>query len=153
MASKKKQTSAKTTIERKQRPSERIPVGGHRDKLTVQYHNPDYLNMYATRWVEDTHESGPRIYQFIQGGWTFVDPADAKVGQLYVYTTEDVGSIVRRPSGSHFVYLMKIERDLYEADQKEKQNDIDALEKDMLRERDAQKDDGQYGGGKITRSF
>jgi len=149
--SKKTITRAKsTTVEKKVRPKERIPVGGHRDKLTVQGRDE---TKYVYRWVEDDHESGPRVFQFVQGGWTFTDPDSVTVGQLYVYTTEDVGSIVRRPSGHKYVYLMQIDKDLYEADQKEKNRYIDEQEKDMLRERDSRKDDGQYGGGKISRSF
>lgn len=146
-------TSKKKAVERKSRPSDRIPVGGHRDKLTVRYKNKNFLNEYATRWVEDENEVGPRIFEFIQGGWTFVNPDDVLVGQAYVYSTTDVGSIVRQPSGRNFVYLMCIPRELYEEDQKEKQKSISELEKDMLRERNAQQDDGQYGGGKLTYSF
>lgn len=149
MASKKK----KTTVQRKKRPTDRIPVGGHRDKLTVKYADPNYTKNYATRWVEDDHEAGPRIFEFIQGGWNFVDPKDAIVGQRYVYTTEDTGSIVRQPSGSRFVYLMSIPIDLYKEDQNYKQAEIDELEDHMARERDSDKDDGAYGGGKFSRSF
>lgn len=147
---KKKATRKKsTTVERKTRPTERIPVGGHRDRLTVQGKDEKYVY----RWVEDDTESGPRVFRFIQGGWTFTNPEDVVVGQQEVYTTSDVGSIVRKPSGHKFVYLMQIDRDLYEADQADKSRFVDEQEQDMFRERDSEKDDGAYGGGKLIRSL
>jgi len=139
----------KSGIDRKVRPDERIPVGGHRDILKVQGLDPNY----SYRWVEDENESGQRIFDFIQGGWDFANPKNLKIGQNFVYNSNNVGSVVRKPSGGKYLYLMCIPIELYEQDQKEKQNGIDALEKDMFRERDSNADDGQYGGGKKSHSF
>lgn len=147
MASKRK---VDTTVTRKARPLDRIPVGGRRDKLTVQGLDP----AYSYRWVLDKDENGQRIFEFIEGGWDFVSADGLRVGQNYVYNSENVGSIVRRPGGNgEWLYLMRIPKEYYEADQKVKEMDLKETEKQMARERNIEDDDGQYGGGKVTSSF
>lgn len=148
--SKKKTTVRKAVpdkISRAQRPDERIPVGGHRDKLTVRGLDP----AYAYRWVEDENESGQRIFTFKTGGWDFAPTDGLRIGQSFVYSSDSIGSIARKPSGGMYMYLMRIPKELHEQDQKDKQKRITEDEKQMLRPRDVENDDGQYGGGSLKR--
>lgn len=140
-----KKTSATTTVTRAVRPKERIPVGGHRDKLGVTGRDPNYFY----RWVEDIHEAGQEIFNYIQGGYTFAPKEGLNIGENFVYASENVGSVVRKPSGDRFLFLMRLPLDLYEQDQRDKQKRIDETEEQMIGDRNTQRDDGQYGGGKF----
>lgn len=91
-----------------QQPRERIPFGIPRSKLAVAI----AIEGYHLHWIND---SAGRIYEAQQGGYAFVSPEEVgaegedKVKKL-VGKNED-GSPM-------FAYLMKIDLDLYEQDQK-----------------------------------
>lgn len=129
------------------RPEDRVPVGGVRDILTVVGQRDDL----SYRWVKDTHEDGPRIFNFNRGGWDFVQAKDVKVGKFSVYTTENVGSIVRHPDGAgEYLFLMCIPKELYDEDQARKLELINLAEQELMRPKE---DDGQYGESKISFKF
>lgn len=144
----KKETASRpsTTKPRRVSREERVPVNGTRDILTV-YGKKDDL---AYRWISDKSEDGQRVFRFEQAGWFLVPADDVKIGQSAVYQSESVGSIVRLPDGGgSYLYLMAIEKDLYDEDQIAKQDAIKAEENAITRERDENEDDGQYGKNKL----
>lgn len=153
MPKKKTVTKKSTVVSRETRKSvapERIPVGGHRDKLVVKGLDPNY----EYRWVVDTDDSGQRIFTFIEGGWEFEESHRVRVGQSFVYETSGGTSIIRRPAGgTQWNYLMRIKKEWYDEDQIEKQGLITDTEKQIARERDIEMDDGQYGGGRVRSTF
>ena len=129
----------------------RVPVGLPRDKLTVFGKDPNYVY----RWVKDAGDCGQRIMQFRRGGYEFVQADDIQVGQDFVHKHSDsTQSIVRFPSGRNepniYMYLMRIRKEFYDEDQAAKMRAIDEVESDMFRERDEDRDDGQYGKPKLS---
>ena len=124
---------------------DRVPVSGVRDILTVDGKDPNY--MY--RWVADRSENGQVIYRYRRGGYEFCNSEeDLSIGEDAVYKSTDVGSLYRVPAGDRspgqYLYLMKIRKELYEEDQKAKQDLI------LARETQSTKPDGsldQYGEG------
>lgn len=113
------------------RPVQRTPVAGGRDILTIRGYNPNY----EYRWVLDTSESGQRIWKFREASYTFVEAHELQgVGHNRVMKTESLGSIVVMPSGGgSTLYLMKIPKELYAADQEAKHALVDQEEKEMFR--------------------
>ena len=130
----------------------RVPVGGDRDILTVLGKDPDYVY----RWVKDTNENGGRIFRYTQALYAFVDRATAAqygIGESFVYESQDVGTLVRKPAGNgEYLYLMRIAKEYYDEDQDAKQARIQETENGITRSRDPEsnKDDGQYGSVKIS---
>ena len=114
----KRRTGRPSTEARLERP-ERVPVGGHRDKLTVQGQD---ANM-AYRWVLDMDATGGNILKYMQGGWEFTPADQVVVGQTYVFSSEDYGAIVRKPANKQgdFYYLMNIPKELFDQDKAAKQ--------------------------------
>jgi hypothetical protein len=109
---------------------------------------PDHL---VGRWVVDRLDpDGPRIPKFLLAGWSFWDGGktvsgkDWTVGEEGVDANNHLGSVkskqVNRDGSS--AYLMVIEREYYEAVQKDKQDMIDEAERDIYNETQA---DGNYG--------
>jgi len=134
------------------RPRKRVPVSGARDILNIaQGKDPAYVY----RFVKDVQENGARILRFLQGGYEFVqsDKEDLMVGDNNVYKSPDNGSIVAIKEGSGYLYLMKIQRDWYEEDQKAKDAQTKKLEQHMKRERSVENDDGMYGKTEIGQTF
>jgi hypothetical protein len=149
-----------TTERKSNRPNRKISVhsenarpslDNYRDILTVEGKDPDY----HYRWVLDESEIGRRIYFMKRAGYTFVDSDEVVVGESQVYKTENVGSVVRVPSGEHdsrYLYLMKIPMDLYEHNKDMKQERIDYVERQITRKRPKDGDEsGMYGGVDIKR--
>jgi len=126
---------------------ERIPLGTGRQKLvTDRFLNPGKVQ----RWIND--DPG-RIAQALEGGYTFVTDPNAKVGEgpenqrdrNTAHICRGVGS--RKGGGTKKAYLMEIDRDLYEADQREKARAIDETERTIKRGEIAGRKfgtDGQY---------
>lgn len=144
----KKETAERpsTSKPRPQRPKERTPVSGNRDILTVHGKEEDL----EYRWVSDKAEDGARIYTFMRAGWFFVPAENVEIGQSNVYQSEQHGSIVRQPDGEgRYLYLMAIEKDLFQEDQQAKQAEIAEDERAITRERNEEEDDGQYGKNKL----
>lgn len=133
---------------------DRIPVGGHRDIMTVYGKDESY----EYRWVEDKSDAGSRILRFKRGGWEFVsaDPRDSSggviVGEENVYSSEQNGSIVRLPTGgANYSYLMRIKKEWYDEDQVAKQDKIDMVEDAIRRTGTSEGEDfGQYGNVAIS---
>ena len=135
---------------RTERP-ERVPVGGFRDKLTVQKKDPNK----NYRWVVDTDHTGTRILQFIQGGYEFTPAESVVVGQTYVFSAEQTGDIIRVPANKQgdYLYLMEIPKDIYDNDAKAKQQLVNQTEEALYNPEHLQqdiRDGGLYGGIKIS---
>lgn len=101
----------------------RVPVGGHRNILTVADKDPNFVY----RWVLD---SPGRIDMFKQGGYEVVVD-NVEVGDATVDRPHKLGSAITMVRGSATLVLMRIPREWYDEDQKAKQDDIDALEATM----------------------
>jgi len=138
-----------TVDSRAERPSERTPINGMRDKLTVFGKSDDYYYY----WVKDGNEEGQEIFNHKQAGYEFVHAGEVKIGQSAVYKTANVGSIIRQPAGfGEWLYLMKQPMDFHEEDHKAEQDRILAKEKSMTRQRSPEeiRDDEQYNSSKLT---
>lgn len=124
----------------------RVPLGGYRDILTVENTDPGY-HYY---WELDDNEQGNRIYKRRQAGYDFVSPDEGViVGEASVYTTEDLGSIIRVPNGDgRYLYLMKILREWYEEDRAKMDKLVDDTEESIRRPTNVE---GGYGSTKIDR--
>ena len=122
----------------------RVPVGAPREILTVFGRDPNYVY----RWVKDAGDRGHRIMRFKQGGYELVEASEITVGQNLVHQTEDKASVVRYAAGPSepdvYLYLMKIRTEFYNEDQKAKEGQLQEVENSIFRERDSDRDDGQY---------
>lgn len=132
------------TVEKRVR--NRAPVGGYRDKLTVHGQDPDY----SYRWVLSSTEDSGRILQLLDRGYEFADSDSHSFGQSHVYKTEDGSSIIRVPAGKGdgYLYLMRIKKEWYEEDQREKakeiKNEYEAVN-DYVNTENSEGDSGVYG--------
>jgi hypothetical protein len=144
----RKPNTPKTRRSRAERPT-RIPVSGNRDILTVQGLDPAYEH----RWVNDSSENGQRIHRFLMGGWEFAPKENLSIGSEMVFTSENVGSIVRVPGGrGNYLYLMRIPKEWFEEDKAAKAAQILQTERKVTRKRQTDDEDGDYGEGKISTS-
>lgn len=99
---------------------ERPVFGSKRDKLAVIYKDPDFLDKWYPRWIND---DGVLIPNAMESGYTFVKKdeivstgsQDTAVGSGSVDTRV---AIVTGRSGMK-AFLMKIDRDLYEDEVRE----------------------------------
>ena len=107
----------------------RVPIHEQRDKLTVS--NPD-PNM-VRRWVNNVDD---RIEKFKLAGYTPVARKDVEIGDIAVDTGQaTTTSIVEKAVGGRVkAILMEIPKDLYEEDQRKKQELVDASEAAMKRD-------------------
>src|SRR3990167_1443873 len=127
-------TTENTTVEKRKERVERIPVGGARDVLTVAGKDPNY----SYRWVLDIPG---RVQRFEEGGYECVRD-NLAVGQKTVDSSTQLGSIVTKHGGGNStLVLMRIPKEWYDADQKGKQDAIDALEDTMQ----VDEKEGRYG--------
>jgi hypothetical protein len=129
----------------------RSSTGGFRDKLTVLGKDP----AYEYRWVKDSSEDGYNIRNMQAKNWEFVSSeTGVKVGQAEVFTSENVGSIIRRIAGKDgdFLYLMRIYKDWYEDDMAAQEEELRSIETGIARDtgRNPGSDD-LYGSVKIGR--
>lgn len=131
---------------------ERVPVGGFRDKLTVQGTDPNFYY----RWVLDIDATGSRILEHMQAGYVFASPDEGiKIGQTYVFSTPDYGDVLRRPANKQgdFLYLMKLPMEYRKEDLAAKAEQANQLEKALKKPSQLEKDmadGGVYGDIKIT---
>ncbi len=107
---------------------ERVPLGHSRMKLTA----PQKAGKHR-RWINDV---GGRVQLAQEGGYTFVekDP-DMQIGDPGgMGDGDDTGSRVRRIVGTRekgdaqTAFLMEIDEDLYQEDQREKQRRLDEID-------------------------
>lgn len=126
----------------------RVPMGAHRDVLTVDGLDPGYVH----RWVLDAGERGQRILRFELAGYSFCPADGLNIGQAMVYKTENVGSIVRVPNGKsgEYLYLMRINKELYEEDQDSKEANLLDVEKQLRR---VSEEEGETGKVKLSSDF
>lgn len=104
-------------------------LGGANDVMTAS----GVPRGYQHRWVNDTSD---RIYRFLEAGWEFLTSTGVTVGDKTVDNVgdNDRGSVIKvqayvsnnRPVDA---YLMVIEDEFYEEDQKYKANRIDEQER------------------------
>lgn len=121
--------------------SNRIPVGGNKDILTVKGKNDNYVY----RWVNDTDN---RIQTFLEAGYDF-EQSDVAVGTKDVNQEVGKGSTVTKAVGKNTTaYLMKIPKEWYEEDQAAKQRDRVDRAEEMIHEH-ANKVSGRYGEIKV----
>jgi hypothetical protein len=136
-------------VAEKGRQSNRIPLGQHRRKMTVDPELKKRIERegYVLRWIND--DGKVRIQQAKEAGYTFVradglekigdsgdqnsDPG-GRISQI-VGTCED-GSPMR-------AYLMAIKREWHEEDQQAKQQEVDQIDK-AIREGRSAPSDNQY---------
>jgi len=135
--------------------SERVPVDGMRDLMTVFGKD---VNNFHYRWVEDSDEAGSRIWKFKRGGWDLVsvdvEDGEISVGAEAVYKSKEQGTLVRLHTGEgRFSYLMKIKNEWYNEDQQAKEDSIKETEQGIFGSTESQGDanNGQYGSIKIEK--
>lgn len=117
------------------RENKRVPFGAHRSNLTVGLKkDPNY--MY--RWFNDIND---RIQRSLDAGYVFVERSEIPgAGDKDVAPANaDLGSRVSKLAGKdefgnpYNAYLMKINKDMYFADQRAKQAEIKETEEALLR--------------------
>lgn len=134
--------TSENNTEKASRPS-RVPVSGNRDILAVQ-NIPEHK---IARWVNDVDN---RILKFQQGGWEFVTDQGVVVGQPTVESSKAVGKVVTKIVGTKktneplYAYLMVIDRDWYNEDQRSKQDNVDANEQMIYNNLRANRDYGTF---------
>lgn len=121
------------------RKSNRVPVGGNRQKLTIPSHIEEYLKNegLVPRWVNDTPGN---ISEHLQAGYFPVEDrgGEVAVGEENVDHARSSDSTIRKAVGATKAYanteaiLMAIPKDYYDEDQQEKQAELDELEKSQF---------------------
>jgi hypothetical protein len=107
----------------------RQPVGLRHRQKTVNS-DPNYVE----RWVVDYDGTGDRIAAFKDGGYEHVMSKTNRLGDSRVDNATPEGSIEQRSVGNgQKGYLMRIPRELYEADQKAKQVIVNKTEEALKR--------------------
>lgn len=130
---------AKNRNARSTRQSNRVPVGGQRQRLSVE----DKDENYVYRWVND--EAG-NVDKYLQGGYEFVE-SDTKVGEDQPDHGQPVDKTVStsvgrtRYSTNGTAYLMRIRREYYDEDQEEKRKERRETKRAMF---SANPEMGQY---------
>lgn len=119
-----------------QRPK-RTPVGA-RNRLSISNQEAGY----SYRIVNDLDD---RIDQLTKNGWELVPANDVKVGDSRVDNASTLGSAATVSVGQGVTgYVMRIQKDWYEEDQRYKQQQVDAVEGTM--KQDARRN-ADYGSG------
>lgn len=149
----RKSTTQAAMAERPQRVSLRDQS---REVLTIKG-GKDPNRIY--RWVKDVSD---RIQRFGLAGWRFekTDDKSFEVGETTTSTADGEGSLYKKHSKDFdretgapiFMYLMSIDKDLYDYDQKQKELDISEAEKNQV---DAikSKEGADYGSIKVEQKI
>ena len=115
----------------------RIPMF-KRDRISFGNMDPNY----QYRVFNDKDD---RIQAALQAGYEFVESAQ-EIGERDALDSSKLGAHVSKPVGGGVTgYLMRIPKEYYEADQKEKQKQIDELEASTKPKREL----GQVGRGLV----
>lgn len=112
---------------------ERTPFSASRKRLEVRFKDPDFRQKFHPHWFND--QDG-RIERAQDAGYEFVTPEEVVgVGDREVHSgNTDIGSKVSRAVGrtesNHEIraYLMKLRREWYDEDQREKQKQNDLVD-------------------------
>lgn len=117
----------------------RVPIGGHRDILTVDGKEPGFVYRFIMNYPD-------RIARFKRAGWEVVTH-QVTVGSARAGDPTAVGSPVEAEAGGGAkLLLMRIEEEFYKEDQDAKEAEIRALEESMGKDVE-----GGYGSIKIYR--
>lgn len=125
---------------------DRVPLNGNsRNLLTIAHRDPDF----EYRWVINDPD---RVEKFKDAWWEVDDdPRNQRPGDRRIDTSAGTSSLVETRAGGGKKYvLMKLPKELFEADQKRKHEEIDRVEAETLRE--AKRGDGRYGDIRVDRS-
>ena len=106
---------------------DRVPVGGMQTNLQVSEYEMKEFEQRGRilRWFND--QNG-RIDAALKGGWTFVEPEQARSvghGQLHAENTDlnsKVSKVVSRSGDPIRAYLMSISKEWYDEDQEAKED-------------------------------
>jgi len=148
MNEKKRGRPPKKNVERRRKKN---VYGRGRYKLTT----PE-IQGYMTRWAND---DGVRIQALTeQDDYDFVLKSEIsnEVGDPDIEGNSDMGSQVRRIVGTKengeplYAYLLKIRKEFYEENQKEKQDEIDEVERQIKRGQFKQPIENKYGQIKFS---
>ena len=106
---------------------ERVPLHAQRDNMNVRDRDPNY----SYRWVNDV-DNGQRIQKFKTAGYEMVQEA-AKVGDAVVEdNTNKTSTVTEKFVGRNTkAFLMRIQKDWYDEDQKAKARRVDQSEAGM----------------------
>ena len=111
----------------------RVPLGRPRFRLSASKHIPPGK---VGRWIND--DPG-RLSAAEEAGYTFVTDPSAEIGEGGTNERDGLTTKIRRRVGARddhtvkMAYLMVIDKELYEQDQKDKQRDIDRTEEGLRR--------------------
>ncbi len=118
----------------------RTPINGNRSVLGVKGKDP----AFEYRVVNDVND---RIHEFQERGYEVVTDGDVVVGDKRVGKASASGSPVEISVGQGTkAFLMRIKKDWYQEDQKEKEANLKKLESDIMSET---RKDGNYGSIKL----
>lgn len=117
---------------------QRQPVG-FRNRLVARNQDPNYVY----RFVNDTDD---RIEMFKEAGYEPVTVSKSTLGDKRLEGSATVDKSVSVGGGTR-AYLMRIQKDWYEEDQKKKQQQVDSVE-DSLKSPPV---DGSFGKLEISR--
>lgn len=127
----------------------RKPLSGGRDILTVENLNPEFRYVWANDF-----DHGMNLHRFEEAGYEYVTSKGVIVGHRTVDMSEeaeDHGSVVQRRVGTTengeplMAYLMAIEKEFFEEDQKNK----DKYNREIENSLRANPNHGQYGNIEI----
>lgn len=124
---------------------ERVPLGRHRQRMGIgRYEVPTNK---VPRWVND---KGTRVSDALAGGYEFVRDPSIKPGEddLISRNPGDAVSMkvgTKKDGSPLTAYLMMIDKELYDEDQKEKQRRLDEIDSAIQHGRhESQFEDGKY---------
>jgi len=124
--------------------AKRAKIGGNRNVLTVSDQDDDYTYRWFTVNDHGGRYSVERLEFYKQLGWEHVTH-QTEVGDSGVDVASNTGSVIeKRVGGGDTMYLMRIEKELYEEGSAAQQADIAEKEQAMTQQLNSGKD-GQYG--------
>ena len=141
----------------KGRPERRRSIGEHRDMLSTENLDPEYIY----RWVLGATENDKRIVFSLRDGWEMVDQTkepNLVVGDYAVGRSTTLGSIYRIPaarrSTDEYLYLMRMPLDYAREVHEWEQDEVDKTEEALTAPRSPDDNEGgQYGGTKVEHGF
>lgn len=123
----------------------RTPLGRHRSKMSIEH--LDLPKDKVPRWINDV---GNRIKDALDGGYEFIRDPEVETGEDPMQV-QGMGDAVNMKVGTkedgspQHAYLMVIDKELYEEDQKEKAAYLDEIDSAIQHGRhESNFDDGKY---------
>jgi hypothetical protein len=122
----------------------RAKLGGNRDVLTVAGKDDGYVYRWFTVNDNGGRYSEERLMLYKELGWEHVS-GSAKIGDESIDAASNMGDVKsKRVGGGDTLYLMRIEKELYDEAQEAKQAEVAEREQAMKNQLNSGKD-GQYG--------